>query len=203
MSITTPTEHPRRRRPPGLDPAETPAHELFSEFIAENADLCPRCFRQQYDVDVLSEQLVEAHGDVLAARTVAVHDGVQEVTEHHDLVRTPEWTDRDYVPPKGRESGVVTRRQTICTCGDVDGAELRTRSKADAVDHAANLSALLDRWGVENDWLGLIRQVKLAKETPSYAANDALCFDLGVTHAVCRAREVDPKPALATVLDRY
>jgi hypothetical protein len=193
-STNPPAESLVRSRPRGLVPDRTPASEIFSQ-IDECDELCPRCYRQKFDVYPTSDER-------LADRSVVVLENGEESVELEQLVRTVAWTTRDHVPPSDGES-MAELEKTICECGDVDQSEIRTRTRDEAVAHASNISAVLDRWGVEHDWLELLERVRDAKTDPDTAGKDALAFDLGVTAAVRLGRDRDPEQALEIVLERH
>lgn len=196
MSSTKSTaESPIRKQPRSLDPATTPATEIFSEFVDENDDVCSRCFRQKYDV-------LETSDERIADRERVVHDGDQEVVELEQLIRRRRVTFRECVPPNEGQS-FADLETTICRCGDVDQSSIASRSRELALDHAANLSATLSRWELPLDWLELLDRVGRGKRTPSLANDDWLLFDLAVTAAVRKGRGVDVEPALEIVRENH
>lgn len=184
-----------RKQPRSLDPGSTPATEIFSEYIDENADVCSRCFRQKYDV-------LETSDERIADRERTVLEDGEEIVEFEQLIRRESATIRDFVPPDDGQS-FANLETTICCCGDVDQSSIPSRSRALALDHAANLSVTLSRWDIPLDWLELLERVEAGKGTPELANDDWLLFDLAVTAAVRKGRGLDVEPALETVRENH
>ena len=208
MSSTNPPERASRPShlrvcPADLDPETTPAVDVYPDFIQHNELLCPRCFRQRRDVELVTEATGEAHGDVLAVRTRAYHDGREERTEYWTTQRVPEWTIRDTPVPRTGE-GPNPPAVAICSCGQVDPSGYgETRSKGELVTHAATISALLERWSVPHDWVWLLGMVRRLKGRPRFAGNDDLVLELGVASSVRRGRGRDWRTVVRPVLDRH
>lgn len=184
-----------RQQPRGFDSRETPAIDVFPDFVDDNDDVCSRCFRQKYDV-------LDVDDERIADREIVVRDGDEEVVELEQLVRRTETTIRDFVPRNEGES-LADLEKTICRCGDVDRSSIETRSRSEAVDHAENLVETLWRWGVPINRRELVGRVVDGKRDPELAGSDWLIFDLAVTAAVRECRGYDVDSALEDVFDRH
>lgn len=153
---------------------------VYDEIVLEQPTICRRCFRRKHHVELVSStnRRRAVVGDL--NWTVDEDDGIWKL-EGKLYFRTDE-TERDFPPPKTDEDRPV--EQTVCACGDFDGAVRTTLSRKQALTHAERLSERLDELDVEHDPEALLDCVDDLKHRPATAGKDQPVFREAVATAI-------------------
>lgn len=156
---------------------------VYDEVVLEEPTICRRCFRRTHHVELVSStnRRRAVGGDL--EWTVDEDDGVWKL-EGEVYFRTDD-TERDYPPPKSEEDRAV--EQTVCVCGDFDGAVRTTLSRQRALEHGERLSERLEELDVDHDPEVLLDRVDELKHRPETAGKDQPVFRDAVATAIKNA----------------
>ena len=163
------------------------AADVFPDLIERNDAVCRNCYRRLARREEFPREVGYRHRDIHAFVEEVVPDGSDRFAvldrEYYETTLEEPRNLRVTPPDDSRAS---TSSRACWSCGAIDHhrTPAETRSKAEAIEIAFNISQTLVEFDVAHDWLLLVELVKQLKSSPSFAGDDFAVFKQATEKAV-------------------